>query len=912
MLQPHWLRISWLLVLIISFLGFSCGFKDEEKSFVIGFSQCTGGDAWRQSMHEAMKRELVFHPELELIIKDAERNNSKQINDIESFLEEKVDLVIISPNEAEPITAAVEKVYNSGIPVIVIDRKTISESFTAYIGSDNVEIGQTAGHYIADLLGGKGKIIEILGLRGSTPAQDRHKGFRQIIDQYPGIDVIAEVEGEWEIGVVIKKLPEVLKKFQEVDLIFAHNDVMARGAWEVKNAEKISKKIYFIGVDGLSEDNLGMQWVADSILTATFLYPTGGEEAISLAADILNKRSFKRETLLNTTVIDSRNVRIMQMQSEKIGTQQEDIVNQKHLLDQQMELYRNQRIFLYILSASLALAIFLGASTVLSLRAKKLANQNLEIKNQEVILQRNQTLEMADKAREATEAKFQFFTNISHEFRTPLTLVQGSVDSLLSGEKSGEKRKDLGLIRKNSDRLLRLINQLMDFRKIENGKMKVRVTEQDLVSFIREIMQAYEKQAQMRKIDFSFFSREPSLKVWFEGDMLDKVIFNLLSNSFKFTRDKGRIHVTLIKDELTNQAVITVEDNGRGMSREHAENAFERFYQGDTYSTQGTGLGLSLSKALIELHHGEISVESESGIGTRFYIKLPLGITHFTEEEIATQSPESFIPDHNPYYEDIAINPGGKLSAGIKDQQILLIEDNEDLQEFLTRKLSPDYEMLSATDGNIGIDLAYEHVPDLIICDVMLPGKDGIQISKKLKSDLRTSHIPIILLTARSSREQKLEGLQTGADIYLTKPFDLAVLQENIKTLLRNRATLKEYLIGDIEITSSTPDKLNKQFISEFKAIVEANYTDPAFGVNEICTAIGLSRVQLYRKVKAMLDCSVNDYIQNIRLENAKYLLKTGNMNVAEIAYNVGYTSPSYFSTAFKTKYGKTPSTYRK
>jgi signal transduction histidine kinase/AraC-like DNA-binding protein len=911
----------WLLVFVVFFfVPFACLEEGKVEKYVIGFSQCTGADAWRKTMHDEMLRELAFHPDLNLIIEDAKGDNDLQVSQIRGLIERDVDLLIVSPNEAEPITPVVEEAFTKGIPVIVIDRKTTSDLYTAYVGADNYEIGETAGEYVADLLKRKGKIIEIWGLRGSTPAIDRHRGFKAVIGMYPELEVVAEVTGDWRKEVAEVNLPGILRSHPDVDLIYAHNDVMALGAYEIARKMGLADSLLVIGVDGLAGPNGGIQFVESGILDATFLYPTGGEEAIRIADLILKKKPFERYNSLSTTVIDSRNVRIMKLQANKLLSQQQSIERQQEKIGEQVKLYRNQRIVLYVIIISLVGSVILGAFFYNSLVEKQEANRTLSARNQEISEQRNEIKKMADEAEEAHQAKFRFFTNVSHEFRTPLTLILGPVEELLQSaqaQKDPRIHQQLSLIRKNGIRLLRLVNQLMDFRKIENNKMRVRASENDIVAFVKEIMLAYELVARSRNIRFELQTGETSLPVWFDPNMMDKVLFNLLSNAFKFTGDGGQITMGVLKHEAKNSVLIYLEDNGRGMSREHVEHAFDRFYQGDEYSTLRTGLGLSLSKELIQLHHGEIGVQSEKGKGTRFEIMLPLGNSHFYPMDLDHSPREKINYDEYRIYVDEVLPPQVPVSkpeeTGSGEQTLLIIEDNTDLQAFLAGELGSHYELEMALTGSEGLKKAFEHIPDLIICDLSLPGKDGLAVTRELKADMRTSHIPIIVLTAQHTIEKHIEGIRHGADAYLPKPFHMELLKELIRSQLQNRKMLLERF-GD----GFDPKKLfahvsavDQEFIRQFTGIVEAGYSDPGFTVQDICKSLGLSRAQLYRKVKALLGMGVSDFLQDVRLRKAAQLLMNPELNISEIAYMVGYSTVSAFSVAFKSYFHVNPSQYR-
>lgn len=910
-------KIVGALLCLCFFLSLnSCNKADSSRKYRIGFSQCTGADAWRRQMILSMRGELAFHPDFSLEYRDAENSNERQIKDIEYFIDEKVDLLIVSPNEAEPITPTVEKAYQSGIPVIIVDRKTSSSMYSAYIGANNYEIGKLAGQYVAELLGGKGSILEIWGLRGSSPAIDRHRGFYEVISRYPSLNIVGEINGRWELDTAKSELRRKLSSLPPVDLVFAHNDIMAYGAHVIYKEKHVNgDDIKFIGIDALPGPGAGIQLVDDGILTASFLYPTGGEEAIRIASNILTGQRYEKENILHSTVVDAKNVRVMKLQWDKILNQQRDIIRQQEKINEQIQTYYSQRILIYILLTSLVFTIVLGAMAAIAWREKNEINKRLQTKTDEILKQRNTIAEMAEKAELATQEKLRFFTNISHEFKTPLTLIMGPIEELLSkgADIKSNAKENLQLIRKNAIRLLLLVNQLMDFRKIEDRKMMVRATELELIAFIKDVMSAFDRVARKRKIDFELKTELQQVFVWFDPDMLDKVIFNLLSNAFKFTNDKGRIHLGVSLDESNRNAVITVEDNGLGMSADHRKRVFDRFYTGENIG--GTGIGLSLSKEFIDLHHGELFVNSEKGKGTRFLITLPLGNIHFEEQQMVSSKIEwvrnrSF--DILNDGEHIVLPDENALSVQ-RDYTILLIDDNSELRKFIKSRLSALYNIVEAQDGTTALHLAFEVVPDVIICDVMLPGKDGYEISRTLKKDVRTSHIPIIILTAKGSIEQKITGIQTGADEYITKPFVFEYLSERIKALIRNRNMLKEHYSQDLNIDThlSSPGGLDRKFINDFSALVEKNVSNPDFNVNELAMELGMSRVQVYRKVKALMGYSVNDYIVNVRLKKAKHLLLHTDKTIAEVSSEVGFSSATYFSTTFKNKFNLSPKDFK-
>ena len=871
-----------------------------------------------------MQRELSFHPGTELIYRDAKDSSDLQVQQIRDLLKENIDILLVSPNEAQPLTPIVEEVFTKGIPVVVLDRKTASNLYTSFVGADNYQIGQLAATYIAHMLSGKGKIIEIVGLPGSTPAIEREKGFSDGLRQYPNLKIISEIYGNWLKDKASIQLEKNIDKLSQADVVFAHNDLMALGAQEVAQKNKLAGRIKFVGVDGLAGPGAGIEFVSDKILNATVLYPTGGEEAIQTALRILNKEPFEKQNILQTLVIDSTNVRLMTLQTDKINSQQKDIERQNEMLGQQVKIYNSQRSLLDATIIALALIFILGGFSFFSWRNNKKINLQLAAQNKEILLQKNQLISMSEIAEQANEAKLNFFTNISHEFRTPLSLILAPLESIRQNPKLPlPLKQNLEFINKNVLRLLRLVNQLMDFRKIEHGKMKVKATENNLGDFVKEIAEEFRTIAHKKNISFNLLIKERMLNVWFDMQMLDKVLFNLLSNAYKFTNEHGFINISVSKDTITQMAVIKIEDSGIGMNPEAVKHAFDLFFQADEASLKGTGIGMALSKQLITLHHGTIELKSEKWKGSVFEIRLPLGAAHFATDEIDEAGKDSAIQ-----YDDVRIYSVDTETAAIpkddgemssrsstpsKEHSILLIEDNADMRSFLRLQLENSYEICEAENSSAGLNMAFDIVPDLIICDIILPGDSGLAITEQLKNDIRTSHIPIIILTAKIEIENQLESLRLKADAFITKPFNLQYLHEVINNLLRNRESLKEHYTSELptEIRTGVSKKIDRKFLNEFAAIVENNISNENFTVENICREIGISRVQLYRKLKALLGMNVNDYILNVRLQKSKYLLTNEDITISEIAFKVGFSSQAYFSTVFKSKFSCTPSEFK-
>ncbi|MBT9395258.1 substrate-binding domain-containing protein [Hymenobacter sp. NST-14] len=867
------------------------------------------GDAWRQAMLAGMQKELTFNPNVRFRMRDARNDTDRQRRQIQQFIREGVDLLIISPNQSGPLTELAEAAYHQGIPVVILDRRTASHLYTAYVGGNNLEVGRTAGHYAAQLLGQRGRVLEIEGTPGSSPATDRHTGFTQALAAYPRLQLVARLEGNWRAGAVQQQLPALLRAHPEVELIFAQNDPMARAAYQVVRQLGRTRSVRIIGVDGLPGPGNGLQLVQDGALQATLLYPTGGEEAIRTALRILRQEPYEKENLLGTMIIDSTNVGTVRGQTEKLATQQLALRRQQERYQAQVRRYASQKTTVYLLVGSLLILVLLGGWALHSARTNRRIRRQLEKQNEEISQQRNQLAALGEEARRAHEAKLRFFTNFSHELRTPLTLILGPVEEMLtsSADLPAAQRQDLQLVHRNTQRLLQLVNQLLEFRRIDVGKMAVRATEGDLVSFVREIMDVFEKVAHRHRITFRFLPAEPVLHLWFDANILDKVFFNLLSNAFKFTPDGGQITVS-IQPAADGQVRVSVEDTGRGIALEDQPHILGWFYQGSQPSADGSGLGLALAEGLTRLHQGRLTFRSQPGQGSTFSVTLPRELPAELRSDTPAPNPLDpstwLLPPPEP-----APDPAPADTAATA----LVIEDNAEVRQFLVQKLRPHFQVTEAAEGTAGLRLATDTIPDVIICDVGLPGLSGLEITAALKGDWRTSHIPLVLLTARSAPEQQMEGLQAGADLYLTKPFNPAFLLESLRTLLRHRDQLREHFRRELSVTTATvaPQRVDQKFLADLTAIIEANLSRPDLSVDDIARSLGVSQNQLYRKMKALLGTGVSDYLQNIRLTKARQLLLQENSLIADVAYQTGFSSPAYFSTAFKTRYQVSPSEFK-
>ncbi len=908
----------YLLLVIATACQLSCSTQASHK-YRIGISQLGEADEWRKDMKEELYRELVFYPDIEAIYRQADYSSEKQVEQIKELMQEGIDLLIVCPYEAAPLTPVVEEAYNKGIKVVIVDRNVNSELYNSYIGADNFQVGYFAGVYAARYLHNKGNIIEITGLQTSTPAREREKGFAEAVKKFPGVHIQKVINGDWLEGSVESQLPAFTGELKNTQLIFAHNDVMARTASGICKKAGI-EDIKIIGVDALPGTGLSM--VEDHTLLASVLYPTGGSEAIRVADKLLRNQNVPRRNILETIVVDSTNAIMLLQQANKITAQQKDIVRQQQLLAQQTKTFKTQRNLIFILVGSLVLSLMLAGLLVYSRSKNIKANKRLHEQNEEISEQSRQIVLMADKAREANEEKLNFFTNISHELKTPLTLILAPTEEALRGKLSVTIRNQFSLVKKNATRLLLLVNQLMDFRKLELNKMKLELQETDLVQFLQEIVNAFAVFAKQHHIDCRVITNETTLPVWIDCEKIEKVFFNILSNAFKFTGDNGFIHLTIKKDDVSNEAVIKVQDSGIGMGKEEQGHLFEMFYQASYDSNKGTGLGLALSKELLELHKGNIAVQSEKDKGSVFTISLKLGNAHFSEEqmhpgkETYNSQVSAWIENYYaPETKPLLPLPEDEMTAksGENKETVLIVEDHDDLREFLFQRLSAEYNVITAHDGAEGIQKIFDEIPDVVISDVMMPKTDGIAMTKSLKDDIRTRHIPVILLTAKTTEENKLQGINVHADAYITKPFNVDILEGTISSLLENRAKLKEHYSAEIPsgINGGIAKRSDRAFAAHLNAVIEQNIANENFSVDDICREMHISRIQLYRKVKLLFDASVNDHILLMRIQRAKHYLQNEDLSIAEIAARTGFSTASYFSTTFKKFVHESPKGYR-
>jgi DNA-binding response OmpR family regulator len=511
--------------------------------------------------------------------------------------------------------------------------------------------------------------------------------------------------------------------------------------------------------------------------------------------------------------------------------------------------------------------------------------------------------------------KIQFFANISHEFRTPLSLILPPLKQIIDNESlKNEVKKRLEMVFRNANRLFGLVNELMDFTKSEEKRLKMMVQEVDIILFAREIHSMFVEEAKRRSIDFRFETEFDSMEAWFDKSKMEKIINNLLSNAFKFTSDHGNITLKIDNETDNDQSFITIStiDNGSGIAQEYISKVFDRFFQSPEEEKKhvgGTGIGLALVKSLVELHHGTISVTSKKWEKTCFTVKIPSGNTHFNKNEILAESGEYFLSS------DTSL-PGERKKEFSKPDGnapiLLIVEDNSELREYLVSILSPKYQVLEAADGVEGVKIALESIPDLILSDIVMPRLSGIELCKKIKNEMATSHIPVIMLTSNASTPEIIEGIGTGADAYITKPFDILHLEVTIEKTIETRRKLYQRFSQDVYMmpNENTDNELDKKFLESVIGYVDKNVSNEDITVESLAAHLLMSRTNVYRKIKALTGQSATEFIRLVRLKMAIKLLETGKYHISEIAYKVGFTSPSYFTKCFKDQYGKSPSEF--
>jgi signal transduction histidine kinase/AraC-like DNA-binding protein len=516
---------------------------------------------------------------------------------------------------------------------------------------------------------------------------------------------------------------------------------------------------------------------------------------------------------------------------------------------------------------------------------------------------------------ELNRVRTDFFTNISHEFRTPLTLIIGPLKRLLNDDDSEERKNAGRLILRNAERLQHLINQILDLNKLKEGNMKLHVQPLELVSFVSHAVDSFVELTKQKQISLTCAWHPDNINIWYDPDMLDKCLTNLIYNAFKFTPEGGEIHVEA-KEKDNGDILLSVRDTGIGMNRETKEHLFDRFFQGpQNNGYAGTGIGMHLTKTIVELHKGAITVESEEGKGSCFYLSIRPGKDHFMAEELEQRGVLPSFPDddkHRPFRTLAPKWPAREKHSETEHPVLLLIEDNSDMRFYIRQELSDQYVIEEAVDGRTGLEMALQLMPDLIITDVIMPQMSGTELCQILKTTPETSHIPIIILTAQDDMEHRLEGVESGADSFIAKPFSTKYLQIRIEKLIELRRIMKERFSKSIYMDAQevTLTSMDERLLQKAIDYVRTNIEDSNLSVEHMSRELGMSRTHLHRKLKALTGQSPVEFIKMIRMKQAAYLLTTGKLSVSEVGYRVGYNAPSYFSSSFNAHFGMSPTAY--
>lgn len=733
MRKPKTILIAQLLLLPLMIPLFITGCTPRASyKYKIGVSQCVGG-RWRDKVNnEMLSAQHLYDTDVKVCIINADNNTDRQRQQIDSLINAGVDLLVISPNEYKPLSPCVERAKKRGIPVILFERKTSSNDYTAYIGGDNVEAGRAIGTYAARLcrdsihVGRRPVVLEITGQLVMSPDRERYQGFSSVMKKHPELD-FQHIKTNWSLEDSYAATKEWLQAGKPLDVVFCQSDLASFGAYKAAKELGKEKVIYFLGVDALPGE--GIDAVQQGKLAASYIYPTHGEEIIALALRILEHKPYKRTNIIKSMVVTPQNVDEIAINANAMMRQNEYLITIQNKLEDYFGLYHVQRTLLFV---SLVVALILLIAVLLVWRA--------------IVITRRANRQM----KELGDEQNRFYTNASHQLRTPLTLIIGPLQQLGESKTLSEGDHELlGIVQRNAEQLLHLVTDVLQFQK-ETQKM--------------------------------------------------------------------------IQDPQPDDA--------------HA-----------------------ISRRSVQDGQHDIVVRDQS-------------------DELAT---------------------------------VLIVDDNDDMRRYLRTLLLDRYYVLEASDGQSGWKLARESVPDLVISDVMMPVMDGLTFCAKLKADPLTSHIPVILLTARSTEQQQAEGLSQGADAYLTKPFSAEVLIAHIVSLLANRQKLKEAFAAEKQQTNdnheqdeklSTPDKM---FMDTLRQAILKNMSNTKLKMDDLGADMGISRVQLYRKVKAMTGMSPVELLKEMRLQRAMKLLKATDKTVAEVAYEVGFGTPGYFSSCFKKQYGKYP-----
>lgn len=908
---------NWSLFLLLIILT-SCSIGRPEIKYRIGMSQCSDGD-WRNKMNHEMFREILYYPGADLEIRTAHDDVDAQIRDIHYYIDKKVDLLIVSPLDAEKLTPAVTEAYQAGIPVVVVDRLVNGDQYTASVTGDNVGIGKEISNYIVNRFPEGCKVLEIQGLAGSTPVALRHKGLVEGLSSRVGYDIIASVDGGWRADSISNRLNEIEPLLADVDVVVAHNDAMAIDAKRVIDKLLPGNDIVYVGVDALPCQGQGCESIIKGLLTASAAYPTAGDVAIRTAMNILTGKVYDRDVILPTYIVSSPeeasmlNKLYVEMQNET-----QTVFLLQRIIDGYWQQLDQERAFLIVSVSCIALLLILLVFIVRSYMYKHRTNRRLEQQSKELREQRNQLLDLTNDLKAATHAKLNFFTNVSHDFRTPLTLIAGTVEQLSKDTSLGKEQHNLvSMAMRNTKVLLDLINQTLDLRKNESGALELNLEKVDIRESIENWAMAFNEIAERKRIHFHIESEDADYISYLDSLKAERVFYNLLGNAFKFTPVGGEI--TLFLSRKGDNFIFKVSDSGPGVPTEHIQHIFDNFYQAGATSSEGSGIGLALVKSFVDLHGGTISVSArEDGSGTVFTIVQPVKTN--VEESVqhaAVPTVSNYSPLDLTHLNEVDVEEPLEIPEDETRPVVLVIDDNADILSYMRSLLSDKYVVLTAQDGETGINKAMRMIPDIIVCDLLMPDMDGVECCRRLKTGMHTCHIPILMLTASTIDEKRVESHQVGVDAFLSKPFSPEVFISQIDALIESHDRVMKYFgngrfrpqdqVQKDRHSGPVVNIVDEKFMERVYEIIDHNLSDCEFRVDVLSDELKLSRSQLFRKVKALTKLSPMDLIRQSRLLKAREMLQTSGNSVKEVCYLVGFTSPSYFAKCFKEFFDEMP-----
>lgn len=951
------------LIITIGFIVFllsSCT-SSREPRLRIGVSQCSEG-AWRAKQNAEMERELLLHDGISMELICCHDNSQQQIEDIRYFIDQKVDLIAVSPNEPEDVTPAVAEAFDAGIPVVVFDRQVIGDKYTAFVSGDNEGAGRLLARYALSLSNPSNSsnpiqrcnILELTGVMTTTPAQMRHRGIIQELEGHPQAKLLASVDAHWSGDDAAALMDSLLTCYPDVDVVVAHSDWMASRAKMKANELKPGNHIRFAGIDGIVGPGEGIEAIELGRLDASATYPTGGDIIMQTAIRILEDEPYEKETLLESHLVSSAQEAMLTSSMQRaIDKEADNIRALKSRMDYYWQLHSLEKALSRSLGALLVLALGFILTLYLFYRVSRRTGQSLTRQRATLKEQRDQLLALTRELEEANNAKMNFFTNVSHDFRTPLTLIAAPIEQLSQDERlqDPKQRQLLQLAQRNIDLLRRLVNQILDFRKAESGKTSLDLQPIDLNSLLSAWTDSFQGLAAKKQIQLTYETRGKDFQTMADEAKMERIFYNIMGNAFKFTPDGGSISVSLA--HAGDKYIMCIGDTGPGIPTSDIQKIFDSYYQVGARRFEGTGLGLALAKNFVELHGGTIRAENQpTGTGSVFTITLPAKPIAEGQQTIP------FIPSDQPLPSALDLDMlEAQEDLTTSDDEpkpiALIIDDNSDIRLFLRTLLSDKYRVLSAADGQEGLRKAQETVPDIIICDVMMPVMDGLECCRRLKTTPATSHIPVLMLTACSMDEQRVRGLEEGADAYIAKPFSSAVLLAQMDSLISNRARVRESVAPIAGSISTKPDapiaadkpspkvpntsapslgrdqgepspgrdqkepaaapapprisKYDEEFLEKLHQLIERNLSNENYSIELLASDICLSRTQLFRKCKALTGASPVELLRNTRLDIARQLLAEGKGSVAEVASLVGFADASYFTRCYKAYFGTTP-----